>query len=199
MILQAQRILIALLAAFYGWALMLMLTPRVSEEYRGYYIERSMDEWRPVRYAASIEQGIDFSRPGLPTFLQSLSGVSHHEPWGRWTDARLRKAARLVFEEPFSGEVCVALSVSAAGLQKGKEAIIRAGNKELRFITTSDTQHWYRFGFLLDQPVSALEVEPTAPAVPAAWAPNNTDPRVIGLGLYRLVIAPGNCTDLQLP
>ncbi|MCU0834799.1 MAG: hypothetical protein MUC77_10255 [Chromatiaceae bacterium] len=197
MMLKAQRALIVALAAFYGWVLLLVLTPNVSEEYRAYFIERSTKDWRPPRYAASLADGIDFSRPGLPSYLRSMSGVSVHEAWGRWTDARLRKAARFVFERPWSGDVCIALEASSVGPQLGKDVIIRADGNEIRFVAVSDKAQWYRVDLNLDQPSEWIEIEPTAPALPAAWDPGNTDPRSLGLGLYQLLVLPGHCREVS--
>lgn len=195
--LHCQRALIVALATFYGWVLLLALTPNVSEEYRGYFIEQSTGDWRPPRYAAHADEGIDFSRPGLPSFLRSMSGVSGHETWGRWTDARLRKAARFVFEQPLTGAVCVALKASARGPQLGKDVIVRGGGSEVRLIAASDAPQWYRVDLSLDQPTAWIEIEPTAPAMPAAWDPGNTDLRKLGLGLYKLLVLPGHCREVS--
>jgi hypothetical protein len=197
MVLHFQRALIVALATFYGWVLLLALTPNVSEEYRAYFIERSTGDWRPPRYAARVEDGIDFSSPGLPSFLRSMSGVSVHEAWGRWTDAGLRTAARFVYEQPFSGDVCLALKASSVGPQLGKDVIVRGGRSEVRFIAASDKPQWYRVDLPLDHPAEWIEIEPTAPARPAAWDPGNTDPRRLGLGLYRLLVLPGPCGEVS--
>ena len=41
------------------------------------------------RYEVTMMDGIDFTKPGYPTFLSDVSGISGPEPWGRWTDGEM--------------------------------------------------------------------------------------------------------------
>src|ERR1700676_1730791 len=108
------------LSVFYCAILLLALNPRVSEEYRAYYIERITMEWKPVRYAARLEDGIAFSAPGLPVFVRNLSGFSFREGWGRWTDANHGPTARIVFADSLDGSVCLDLKARPANSMKGQ-------------------------------------------------------------------------------
>ena len=48
-------------------------------------------------HEAKLAEGIDFSLPEVPDILCSLDGVSHCEPWGRWTVGPI---ATLGFRKP---------------------------------------------------------------------------------------------------
>ena len=190
------KLLSASLVLFYGSVLALVLTPKVDGEYRAYYIERSTDEWRPIRYSSTPEEGIDFSREGIPSFVRGLSGVSHHENWGRWTDATRRRFATIDLTEPLTGDVCVSVKMFPAKSQFGKKALIRIGGVSKSVITASPDPSWYSLDFRLSTPSSILEIEPESPAVgrlPGTWDPKNPDSRRMGLGLQRVSISEGFC------
>ena len=51
-------------------------------------------------YKASLAEGIDFTRPDAPTFVQNILGLSGHEPWGRWSDANEAPTVRIDFVNP---------------------------------------------------------------------------------------------------
>jgi len=190
------KLLALALLLLYGSVLALVFSPRVNEEYRAYYIDRSTDEWRPVRYSSTPEEGIDFSRNGLPSFVRGLSGVSHHESWGRWTDATRRRFARIDLAEPLTGDVCVSVKMFPAKAQFGKKAHIRIGGISKSVVTANSDPAWYSLDFRLSAPSTILEIEPESPAVgrlPGTWDPKNPDSRRMGLGLQRISIAEGNC------
>jgi phosphoglycerol transferase len=189
-------LLIFFLSLFYLWIVFLIVNPNVSEEYRAYYIERITSDWRPLRYTAVVSEGFDFSKPGLPSFIRYTAGISYHESWGRWTDASLKKTVRIIYEEPFFGDVCVNIMLSPALPQIGRLVVIRFGSNEQQFVTQAGAQ-WYQLDFRLDDPTSTLEIEPSVSATPALWDPTNKDPREISLGLYRLIALPGACKELE--
>ncbi|NQW58968.1 MAG: hypothetical protein HQ456_09690, partial [Polynucleobacter sp.] len=51
-------------------------------------------------YAASLDLGIDFSRPSYPEFLKYVSGVAQREDWGRWTDSNQGAVTLFGFTKP---------------------------------------------------------------------------------------------------
>ncbi len=190
-----QTAIIALLVVFYGVVAYLALSPRVGDEYRAYYVDRATPEWRPVRYPAQPHEGFDLSRPGYPAFVRYTAGISGHEGWGRWTDARLFPFARIVFNSKFAGTVCVSLVARPAGKQLGREVIVRFGGQDRRFVTSEDSAVQYQLDFSLDKPSDVLDIVASAPARPREWDASNSDPRKLGLALHRLVIRPGRCDE----
>ena len=181
------------LFVFYLWLLFVAFHPKVTEEYKAYYIDQSTEEWRPKHYIATFEDGIDFSRDGWPTFVKSAYGFSHKESWGRWADARLLPVAKIIFAEFFTGYVCLELETIASKKQLGKAVIVRMGGEEKSFLPSTDNSEIHKVEFVLGQPAAALEVKPTAPGTPKEWESSNTDPRKIGLGFLKLGIAKHRC------
>jgi hypothetical protein len=47
------------------------------------------EEAARARFGQSAADGIDFTRPGLPDFVEAVEGISTIEPWGRRSTARL--------------------------------------------------------------------------------------------------------------
>ena len=180
---------IGLLSLLYLYVAYLTRVPEVSEEYRAYYIDRSTSDWRPARYSAPVESGVDFSREGYPDFLRYTRGLSGREEWGRWTDARLHPYAELVFDQPFFGAICVSIKARAAGKQGGKVARIRLGDSERSFVTPGADWSLYVFDITLERPASSLEIHPSAPS-----AASPSDRRLIALGLRHVRVVQGPCS-----
>lgn len=57
------------------------LTPKQIMAQAHYFADAS-----GARYPGGMSSGIDFSKPGLPDFIASISGLAGVEPWGRWSD-----------------------------------------------------------------------------------------------------------------
>lgn len=193
MLIAIQIAAVVILLTFYGWITYLIGTPKITEEYRAYYISRSISEWRSIRYHTALQQGFDFSREGYPDFVRFTEGISGHEAWGRWTDALLYPVARVIFDRKFFGAVCVALKAKPAGKQVGKEVSIRFGDQNFRFVTAEVAPKWYQFYFLLERPSDTLEIAVSETTRPRDWDASNPDSRKLGLGLYRLIVIPGEC------
>jgi phosphoglycerol transferase len=185
---------IAILALAYLLLGFLAFNPKVDDDYRAYYIEKTTSDWKPASYSARVTDGIDFSKPGMPEFIASISGLSHQESWGRWTDASLLHAARIVYKQPLTGRVCISIDASSARKQVGKVVEIRIGDQKVRFIPRTETPDRYQFETNLLTKTNVVEVEPRSPGLPSGWDINNSDKRRIGIGLRRLVIAPGECS-----
>ena len=181
------------ISLFYMGVAYLIASPNVSEEYSNYYIKRNTSDWRPAKYSGSIREGFDFSRAGQPDFIQATMGLSSLERGGRWTDARLAPFAKITYQEPFSGELCLILHAVAVRAQTGKEVIVRLGSEEKRFITDTDKPQWYALDFRLESPAKTIEIEPSAfETVFGRYY------RKIALGLYHLIIIPGKCADTEI-
>nr|VFK07994.1 MAG: hypothetical protein BECKLPF1236A_GA0070988_1001214 [Candidatus Kentron sp. LPFa]VFK25766.1 MAG: hypothetical protein BECKLPF1236C_GA0070990_1002510 [Candidatus Kentron sp. LPFa] len=58
----------------------------------GYYADRL-----GARYPATFTDGIDFTRPDWPEFVRNATGLSHYEPWGRWSNANLAPTVKFDF------------------------------------------------------------------------------------------------------
>lgn len=138
------------------------------------------------RYAATLRDGVQFWRPGLPVFLADLTGVSVHEPWGRWTDGRL---AVLTFAEPLPAKFTLVVTAAAYGPNVGRPATFTVGSTVRT--ATFGTQlgrgapEVKRLVFETAERAARIEIRPDHPA-----RPGNGDERALGLALFRLQIEP---------
>jgi hypothetical protein len=154
---------------------------------------RRIDPTRPMtraadapRYAATLIDGVQFWKPGLPVFLADLTGVSVHEPWGRWTDGRL---AVLTFAEPLPAKFTLVVTGAAYGPNVGRPATFTVGSavQTATFTTQlgSGTPEVKRLVFETADPADRIEIRPYEPA-----RPGKGDDRALGLALFRLQIEP---------
>lgn len=83
-----------------------------------------------ARYEATLAQGVNFSRAGLPAFLRGLDGLSLVEPWGRWSDAKKGPAVRFDFVDALPPQFTLTMDVVGFGPNDGKPFRVRMGDTE---------------------------------------------------------------------
>jgi hypothetical protein len=135
-------------------------------------------------YLAGLSEGIDFAKPGYPTFVAETQGIAKNEAWGRWTDG---DKAIIKFKDPLPRAFYLELIVKwAFGPNANAPIKIRAGANEQTFTMTQDNEI-FRFEFLIDQNVNTIEIIPPRPTSPKSMKMSNDDRRV-GVGLVKLRI-----------
>lgn len=140
------------------------------------------------RYASTLAEGIDFRKPGYPNFLVEVTGVSGHEPWGRWTDATLSPTATFKFSKPLPKNFTLELQASAFGPNVNTPSTIRAGKIEHQIVPKDGSQQDYKLEFK-GVTASTLEIIPAKPTAPKDIKDlKNPDPRKLGIGLITLKI-----------
>ena len=72
-------IAVVALVALHLTALFALLHPKVSREYRAFYMDRVSSDWHAKHYESTPEQGIDFSTVGWPDFVEYSFGISKVE------------------------------------------------------------------------------------------------------------------------
>lgn len=78
---------------------------------------------------ATLAEGIDFTRPGVPLFVRSLQGLSVPEPRGRWSDAAVAPTVKITFREALPKRFTLGLSGRPFGPNLGKDITIRIGGR----------------------------------------------------------------------
>lgn len=119
----------------------------------------------PEAYQATLQDGIQFSKPGYPSFIKEVKGMSGLEPKGRWTDG---SSATFVFKEPIKGAFQLKLSGMPYGPNIGKKVLVIFGGlqKEVVFSGKSNNFESVSAEFDLKEPADTLEIripEPTTP------------------------------------
>ncbi len=169
------------------------LHPRVSPAYRAYFIDRTTPDWNLPHYPATLQDGMDFSRPGLPAWVDRISGFSYQEPAGRWTDEN-RGPATVVFANGLSGQLCVEFTATAVNQMKSSFAV-KLGEevKTVQELSPGDQKYQVQF----DQVTNAGRLEfllpPNLPTVHELDR-RSDDLRRLGLLVRRLRIVPGQCS-----
>jgi phosphoglycerol transferase len=139
------------------------------------------------RYEASMADGIDFTKPGYPSFLAEVQGMSIREDWGRWTDGNVAAAAKFRFKQPLPKSFTIVLRANAFGPNLGKPVKVRVGGVEKSFVhndgAAADT---YRLAFEVPGVADTIEI-----VAPASISPNeqnsaSQDKRKLGVGITRM-------------
>lgn len=173
-----------------------VLHPRVSAEYRAFFIDRSTKDWNPTHYPATPEQGIQFIQQGWPTFVRSSSGFSAVEPWGRWTDADLTPAPKIFMTRQFSGPLCIEFEAQPSYAERGTPVQVAFGQNTAGISLSNPEYTTYRVSFANASPADTLEFR-----FPETIPPNNElirsspDGRRLGMRFLSLRILPHQCWD----
>jgi phosphoglycerol transferase len=142
----------------------------------------------PHTYQASLADGIDFTKDGYPKFIVAVSGMSGHEPWGRWTDANAGgSVARFTFKDKLPPNFTLSVTASAYGPNEGQPIKVRAGSINRSFtIKNGEKPSTYAISFD-EVDGNNLEFTPPAPTSPKSLG-FSEDPREIGVGFVNIKI-----------
>ena len=134
-----------------------------------------------------MAEGIDFAKPGYPTFVADVQGVSIREDWGRWTDGKAAPVAKFRFKQPLPKNFTLVIKANAFGPNLGKEVKVRVGSVEKTFVhkdgAKADT---YRLAFELPGVADSIEIAAPQPTSPQDLNPASPDQRKLGIGLIRM-------------
>lgn len=146
------------------------------------------------RYPATLAQGINFTKPGYPDFIAEVTGLSDHEPWGRWSDGT---PVVFRFTQPLPSRFTLILTAHAFGPNIGTPIKVKAGASEQTLTLTADDQT-HRLDFTLAAPTDRLEFLIPQPTSPADLK-QGEDPRKLGIGFVTLQLetdaAPATSTS----
>jgi len=175
-----------------------VLHPRVSPNYRAYYIDRKTDDWEPPHYSATPEQGIVFARSGWPQFVRNSSGFADPGSDGRWTDADRAQVPTLFMNQSFQGPLCIEMKLQPSPAERGHRIQIALG-PEARDLWLSDpAPAEYRVSFDPIQPANALQFRFDGP-IPRVEdvTPGIHDSRRLGLQIFTLRILSLSCRQSE--
>jgi hypothetical protein len=191
-------LIIAALLCIYAGTLFAVLHPKVSPGYRAYYMDRSSSDWNPEHYPGTPEKGIEFSRVGLPEWVESTHGLSFRDQWGRWTDTTVGPVPGLTFARSFNGPVCVQF-VATAVPAVGKTFTLKLGDQSQMVQVIPKVFGEYQVELEPVRPASRLDfVLPPQLPREADVDSHSSDMRRLGLELTSLRILSGPCTSPTL-
>jgi phosphoglycerol transferase len=134
------------------------------------------------KYLASMEEGIDFSRPGSPKFINKFIGLAGREDWGRWSD---KDAVILQFSQPLPKSFVLELQAKGFGPNVGKATKIVVG-KDIQTIELASNTQTFSVPIDIEESISEIQIIPPAPASPNVVNPGNPDTRNLGIGLVSI-------------
>lgn len=137
-------------------------------------------------YEATLAQGVDFRRDGLPAFVRDIAGLSGQEDWGRWSDANLAPSVKIHLTNPLPKNAT--LELTARGVFENTKLPTRVliGGIEKTF-TASEKDNTYTLKFDLPATAQDIEIIPPRPTS-AKEAGISQDTRRLGVGLVALKI-----------
>ena len=134
-------------------------------------------------YAATLAEGITFSKPGYPEFISKVAGISNEEAFGRWTDG---PKAVLEFKEPLPRKFDLIIQGAAYGPNVGQPIQVTTGSVSREISFDGDLTigpQIKRVTFDLPQAANSIEF-----LIPHPTQPSNGDVRKLGIALVDLKI-----------
>ena len=142
------------------------------------------------RYAATLAEGINFAREGLPDFLAGVSGLSVKESWGRWSDATTVPAVTFTFKQPLPSKFTVVLSALCTKENENLPIRVLAGTAEKSVtIAKANTVQQCEISFDLKEPTTAVVFIPAKTSSPKELG-QGEDLRHLAIGFTKLSIEP---------
>jgi hypothetical protein len=133
-------------------------------------------------YEATFEQGVDFRRPGYPTFIKYATGISKLEEWGRWSDG---PKVTFTLANPLKGKFKLILVVGALGKNVGTPIPVKIGHMVQKVTFSGAPPHTMEtrtLEFALRRPANTIEFTIPHPTTP------ERDKRQLGIGFLELRI-----------
>src|SRR5215471_5851617 len=140
------------------YAVYAVLHPRVSTEYRAYFIDHITRDWHAPHYAATPEEGISFGKAGWPDFIKSGEGFAFPEEWGRWTDAELTPTAKIFMAREFSGPLCIQFAGHPADTEVGQSLQVALGENVANIKFSNSDYAVYQVSYAQAKPANTLEL-----------------------------------------
>lgn len=111
------------------------------------------------------------------------TGLSHIEPWGRWSDGEL---VTLTLDQPLPRKVLLRLEATAYGPNAERPFTLKAGTTVLP-LRVGDTPAWQELRFETDCGVRTIEIRVPRPTSPQELG-HAPDTRRLGIGLYGIEV-----------
>lgn len=154
-----------------------------------YFLIKTTYDPDPIRYDSLPSEGIIFSTPGYPKFIEKTSGLSRVEKWGRWTNQNYGPCI-FTFKNPLPQKFILELTAVAFGPNNNAPTKIKIGGIESSVLINKPTPTNYILELTNPSSLNTVEIIPPFPTSPFEVDPKNKDGRKLGIGLYTLKIVP---------
>lgn len=147
----------------------------------------------PNAYCSETGLCIFFGEGANANSLLRVRGLSTHESWGAWTDARSARTCTIDFPESLPRDFELKIVAHAFGPNVGQQVRLRVGAFETGFIVGEQSTE-VCLPVHLDGPVTSIEIIPPSPCSPKELGMSSDD-RLIGVGLCSLTIRVPSLTN----
>ncbi len=138
-------------------------------------------------FKSRFSDGIDFSKDGLPDFVADCSGLSHVEPWGRWSEG---DQVRIMYARKLPSRFILEIRLASVfGPNTHEKMKIKVGDEECEAVLeTIESRSLYRFS------LRSVDADSILIVVPNPFRPKdipelqNEDARQLGIGIRSIVI-----------
>lgn len=136
------------------------------------------------QYETTLASGIDFTRDGFPSFVESASGFSVYEKWGRWSDGPV---VMLKIKGTLPKHFELKLHVGAFAANAGKSVKVSIAGITNEFMVISNIPKEYSVPFVLPDEVSGavIQIRPPSPVSPKSLG-QSSDDRSLGLSFVKI-------------
>lgn len=138
-----------------------------------------------ARYPSDMAKSIDFSKPGLPDFIASTSGLAGVEPWGRWSD---QGKTTFEFVQSLPQRFTLVLKAHAFASNASKPTRVEIGSHTYDIqLTVGDSEIRLDVD-LQGENTDRITFIPPAPIPPHKVDKSNNDQRSIAIGFVSMSI-----------
>ncbi|AUX73979.1 phosphatidylglycerol--membrane-oligosaccharide glycerophosphotransferase [Erwinia pyrifoliae] len=130
-----------------------------------------------------------FNLPGMPQQVQKIAGLSHLEPWGRWSDANLQPDVTIQYLDPLPAAFTLTLNARAWGDNSLHPVTVKIGNWQQQ---VTFANHDTTLTLQVSNPTQARSITLTPPQ-PVETSEGTMDgfaARKLGIGLVSLRVTP---------
>jgi len=131
---------------------------------------------------SSLEDGWDFSTPGLPAFVDCVQGLCEQEEWGRWSQG---SKVAIELKHAMQGRFTLRMRAAALGANAKWPIKVRVGDQTRRMRVAPRPNGEVALQFDLSTPSNVIEVHVPFPTMPPG------DARKLGIAFYRMRVVPG--------
>jgi peptidoglycan/LPS O-acetylase OafA/YrhL len=149
-------------------------------------------------YPATLEDGFDLGKPGIPSFLSGIKGMSHAEGWGRWSDANVFDRVQFDFVEGLPKSIVLEVGAHAFGPNSGAPVRFVIGGVEKEAVF-HERQSVVYLAYENSSGSNTIQIIPPKPISPQELGASG-DARKLGIGItYIKVHRPLTNGELKQP
>ncbi len=130
--------------------------------------------------------GYAFNQEVVPDFLDSISGLSHVESWGRWSDGNVAQAVRLDFYQALPHGFTLEIIAQGYGPNIGKPVSVMVGDEQ-QSISIGGQPTRVKLHFVNANGARDIKIVPPYPTSPKESGESG-DERQLGIGLVSINI-----------